>query len=72
MDELMMRAMREWLRENLLIDVQLADKFGPSNDVYVGLRFKGEEHAFVYERIDIPQHESAYRPRQAAPVGQRP
>jgi hypothetical protein len=49
--------LREWLRENLLIDVERVEGHGPGNDVYVGLRFKGEDYAFSYERISIPERD---------------
>ena len=51
--------LREWLRENLAVDVDSCDKWGPGNDVYVGLRFKGEATAFSYERVAIPSREDA-------------
>ena len=58
MTEEMQVAMREWLRENLLIDVADCDKYGPGASVYVGLRFKGEDAAFTYERIYVPTLEA--------------
>ena len=52
-------ALREWLRLNLKIDVEPCIKLGKNNDVNIGLRFKGEEAAFCYERVSIPDQEDA-------------
>ena len=59
MTEEMETSLREWLRENLVIDVDSCDKWGPGNDVYVGLRLKGDRLAFSTERVSIPSREDA-------------
>lgn len=48
--------LKEWIKSNLLIEVEKADRFdGSNNDVYVSLRFAGDQFAFCTERIDIPE-----------------
>lgn len=59
MTEEMQAALREWVRGNLVVDVQNADKLGPGRDVYVGLRFKDEDRAFSYSLVGIPSGEDA-------------
>ena len=49
--------LREWLRENLDLDVRFCDRWEPNNDVYVGLRFKGEDAPFARARVSIPTPE---------------
>jgi len=54
MDNDMEKALRAWLKENLVLHVQEADLWAAGQDVYVGLRFKDEDRAFCFERISIP------------------
>ncbi len=61
MTDEMQAALREWLKENLCIDVTRADAWGGCKDVYVGIRLRGDKDAFSYERIDIPSPEGDAR-----------
>lgn len=45
--------LREWLRANLLIDVERC-KTQVDKDVWIGLRFLGEKDAFCFEMVEIP------------------
>jgi len=46
--------LKEWLKNNLEIDVSRDLQWDAGNSVYVGLRFRGERDTFSYERISIP------------------
>lgn len=47
--------LRQWLRENLRVDVRLASGHSCENSVYVSLRFANESNPFSEERIYIPE-----------------
>jgi hypothetical protein len=51
MDE---KQLREWLRENLVVTAEDADRFSRDNDVYVGICFKDETKPFTRELVRIP------------------
>jgi len=44
--------LKEWVKNNLLLEVE---ETGGDNDVYVILRFVGDKHEFCRERISIPE-----------------
>ena len=56
MNETFQAELKEWIKNNLLLEVEDADRFDRNNnDVYVSLRFAGDEFAFSTERISIPE-----------------
>lgn len=55
MDETTETALREWLRENLLVEVRPVAKYDAGHSVYVGLRFFGEDRSFSEEVVYIPE-----------------
>ena len=58
MDDATKSAFIAWLRENLELEVEFSDKYGPGNDVYIGLKFKGEDGVFTSAFIAIPRQEA--------------
>lgn len=46
------RELREWVRQHLVVDVELARNSG--NSVLVGLRFADEDRPFQQQHIFIP------------------
>lgn len=51
--------LRQWLKDNLVIEVEHVDKWGPGCDVYVQLRFKDEPKEFSYDVIHIPSKDDS-------------
>ena len=49
--------LREWLRDNLVIDVDPCSMWEKGNSVFVALRFKGEPNPFSREVVYIPEQE---------------
>jgi hypothetical protein len=49
--------LREWLRDNLVIDVDPCSMWEKGNSVFVALRFKGEPKPFSREVVYIPEQE---------------
>lgn len=48
---------KQFIKNELILDVSLNDNYGPGNSVIVGLRFNGEEFPFVSEPIYIPEED---------------
>lgn len=46
--------LKDWIRENLILEVSYTSDYSSSNDVYVSLRLHGEVNPFVKELIYIP------------------
>ena len=51
-------AIKNWIRENVVIVVDSADKSGSGMSVNVGLRFSDEDETFTTEFICIPDADS--------------
>lgn len=46
--------LKEWIRNNLILEAEFVDRLGPCMDVRVQLRFEGEFKPFVSDVITIP------------------
>lgn len=57
MDHEVREELRDWFRENLLLEVAAADPSGPGNSVFIGLRFAGEKDCFSREYVHIPDQD---------------
>lgn len=51
--------LKEWIRNNLILEVAFSEKYGHGNDMDVSLRFKDEEKPFSYGRVSIPDIDNA-------------
>lgn len=49
---------KDFIRDNLVIEVTCLDKYGPGNEVEVGLRIVGEDDSFTQEYIYIPERDN--------------
>ena len=58
MDKKTLNFLKEWLKENLTVDVESCYKYGPGLSVMVGLRFSGDDYPFCSEQIYISDQDT--------------
>lgn len=47
--------LKQWLKDNLIIEAKLAYPYESGNDVRISLRFIGEKNSFTDDLIHIPE-----------------
>lgn len=49
--------MKEWIRENLVIQTSYTQQFGPDESMDVEISFVGERTPFTYATVSIPERD---------------
>jgi hypothetical protein len=51
---------KEFIRENLEIDVKYETSFGPELNQIISLKFKGDDRAFTESIVTVPSHKEGW------------
>jgi hypothetical protein len=47
--------LKEWIRENLILEIRYSSTWGSGMNQEVALRFNDEKHPFTVDTINIPE-----------------